>query len=320
MFMVGVAMPYSYASRKKRGDAESKLTLHALVRAIVLVLIGAFLATRITGLPSNRLFTNVLAQIGLGYFFVYLLLGKSARFQITCGTIVLVAYAAFLTLFPVVDPQPRKSQDSGYSLSVPSAIAKQYSIHTNGAARTDVPLLRLERGEKPIPVHPAGYTTLNFIPSAVTMLLGVLAGTLLRGQMSDREKLQLLIRGGLVCFLIAILASFTVCPIIKKIWTPAWVLYSGGIVLWILAGLYWFIDVLGFRKWTWPFVIVGMNSLAMYLMGSLMKGWVVACWKAYLGKDIFSGSYGPTLQAIAVFIVLWLFCVYLYRQKIFFRI
>lgn len=320
MFMVGVAMPYSYASRKKRGDSDHSLRLHALIRAIVLVLIGAFLATRTTGFPSNRLFTNVLAQIGLGYFFVYLLLGASVRLQIICGAIVLIAYAAFLTLYPVVDPQPRKSQDSAFSLSVPSPVAKQYALHTNGAARVDVSILRLERGDKPLPVHRAGYATLNFIPAAVTMLLGVLAGTLLRSSRSDSQKLRQLLLGGLICFTIAMVASFTVCPIVKKIWTPAWTLYSGGIVLWILAGLYWFVDVLGFKKWTWPFMIVGMNSLAMYLMGSLMKGWVVACAKVYLGKDIFAGDYGPMLQATTVFIVLWLFCLYLYRQKIFFRI
>ena len=320
MFMVGVAMPYSYASRKKRGDSDLKLSSHALIRAVVLVLLGAFLATRTSGLPSNRLFTNVLAQIGLGYFFVYLLLGRSRKVQIAAGVAVLIAYGAWMTTFSVVDPLPEKSTASTTELSVPASIAKQYAIHTNAAARADVWILGLEQGDEPLQVHAAGYATLNFIPSMVTMLLGVLAGTLLRSNESESDKLRKLILGGVVCMVIAVIASYTICPIVKKIWTPAWVLYSGAIVLWILAGLYWFIDVLGFRRWTFPLVIVGMNSLAMYLMGMLMKGWVVACYKAYGGKTIFAGDYGPTVQATAVFVVFWLICLYLYRNKIFFRI
>lgn len=341
MFMVGVAMPYSYASRKKRGDSEFGLTIHALIRAVVLVLLGVFLATRNSGLYSNRMFTNVLAQIGLGYFFVFLLLRLTAKVQIGCGIAVLVGYSLFLTTYDVVDPPPQNSIDSIATLSVPDSIAGQYALYTNGAAGADIKILGLEelgipkkaaivpdakagnrsiQVKKKLPVHPAGYATLNFVPSMVTMLLGVLAGTLLRSEESEKSKLKRLVVGGVICFTIAIVASFTVCPIVKKIWTPAWVLYSGGIVLWFLAGLYGVVDVLGFRRWTWPFVVVGVNSLAIYLMSSLMKGWIVACLRTYLGKDIFAGNYGPTMQAIAVFFVLWLMCFYLYRNKIFFRI
>ncbi|NND97548.1 MAG: DUF5009 domain-containing protein [Pirellulaceae bacterium] len=320
MFMVGVAMPYSYASRKQRGDSNGKLISHAFVRSIVLVLLGVFLATRTTGLESNRMLTNVLAQIGLGYFFVFLLLGRSAKLQVACGTVVLVGYSIFLTYYPVVEPQPDASIASAASLSVPDSIATQYAIHTNGAARADVWILGLEQGDKPLQVHPAGYATLNFIPASVTMLLGLLAGTLLRSQRSDSEKIRRLLLSGLVCMSVAIAASYTLCPIVKKIWTPAWTLYSGAWVIWMLALLYWVIDVLGLRRWTWPLVIVGMNSLAMYLMFMLMKGWIIAGYKTYLGKDVFTGVYGPTLQAIAVFVVLWLICLYLYRNKIFFRI
>lgn len=320
MFMVGVAMPYSYAGRVRRGDSQRSLLIHALVRAVVLVLIGVFLATRTTGLPSNRLLTNVLAQIGVGYFFVYLLLSLRARSQIAIGCVVLVAYSVFLTFYPVVKEQPAESIESIQDLFVPGSIAKQYAIHTNGAARADVWILGLESGENPLSVHQAGYATLNFIPSAVTILLGVLAGALLRSERSEQDKLRRLYWGGLVCLVIALVASVSVCPIIKKIWTPAWTLYSGALTLWILATLYWIIDVCGFKKWTFPLVVVGMNSLAMYLMGSLMKGWIASCWKAYFGNEVFSGMYGPSLQAVAVFVCLWLICFYLYRQRIFFRI
>lgn len=320
MFMVGVAMPYSYASRRKRGDSTTKLTTHALVRALILIALGVFLQTRNSGLESNRLFTNVLAQIGLGYFFVFLLLGRGVRLQISVATIVLAGYWAWFVQFQVPEPLPKPAAESIETLPTPSRFAKQFALNTNPASEFDVMLFNSLPHQKPIKAHAAGYATLNFIPSAVTMLLGVMAGTLLRGRREEYEKLRLLLLGGAVCMLLAVALSFTLCPIVKKIWTPAWTLYSGAWVLWILAGLYWIIDIRGWKAWTFPLVIVGMNSLAIYLMSMLLKPWVSGCLKAYLGDKIFAGPYGPSIQAVAVFAVFWLTCLYLYRSKIFFRV
>ena len=120
--------------------------------------------------------------------------------------------------------------------------------------------------------------------------------------------------------LIAVTCGLTVCPVIKRIWTPAWTLYSGAYVVWTLAALYWFIDVAGFRRWTLPLVVVGVNSLAMYLMSMLIKRWVADRIEVYFGDQVFAGDYGPMIQAASVFAVLWLVCLYLYRNKLFFRI
>ena len=126
----------------------------------------------------------------------------------------------------------------------------------NAAAQADLTLLNLFATEETVQVHAAGYATLNFIPSLVTMLIGVLAGTLLRGPRTDSEKVRYLLIAGLVCLVAAVVASFTVCPIVKKIWTPAWTLFSGAWVLWTLAGLYYVIDVRGWKRWTFPLVVV----------------------------------------------------------------
>jgi predicted acyltransferase len=320
MFMVGVAMPYSYASRRIRGHSPRKQLSHALIRAIVLVLIGVFLQTQRNWFDTYNLFTNVLAQIGLGYFFVYLLLGRSAKLQIGAAAIVLTIYGAWLVLFPVPDPLPAAAAESIQSLSVPENIARHYAIGTNAAAQADLALLNLIPHDQPLQTHPAGYATLNFIPAAITMLLGVLAGTLLNSSVPARDKVVRLLLGGLLCMTVAVTASYTVCPVIKKIWTPAWTLYSGAYVLWTLAALYWLIDVKQWRRWTFPLVVVGTNSLAMYLMGMLIKRWIADRYRNYFGPEIFSGIYGPTVQAVCVFAVLWLICLYLYRSKLFFRI
>ena len=320
MFMVGVAMPYSYASRRQRGDSTSKLATHALVRALVLIALGVFLHTRNSGLESNRLFTNVLAQIGLGYFFVFLLLGRGARLQISVAVIVLAGYWAWFVQHPVPDPLPRPAAESIATLSTPPRFVKHFALNTNSASDFDIVLFNALPHESPIKAHAAGYATLNFIPSAVTMLLGVLAGTLLRSQRDEYQKLRLLLVGGLLCMLAAVAFSFSLCPVVKKIWTPAWTLYSGAWVFWILGGLYWIVDIRGWKAWTVPLVIVGMNSLAIYLMSMLLKQWVANCLEVYFGEQIFSGPYGATIEAGAVFVIFWLTCLYLYRSKIFFRV
>ena len=321
MFMVGVAMPYSYASRRAIGHSSRKLVTHAAVRALVLVLLGVFLQTQRKWFDTPNLFTNVLAQIGLGYFFVYLLLARSVRVQIAVFVLILAGYTGALLAHPVASDPPAKAVDSMEELHVPASISTQYAILTNGAADLDERFLNaLVRPEKPIPKHPAGYTTFNFIPSIATMLLGVLAGTLLRSDRSESGKVRILIQSGVACMCAALLASYTVCPIIKKIWTPSWVLFSGAYVLWILAALYWLIDIKQYRLWTKPLVVVGANSLAIYLMSMLMKPWITGLLTHYFGDDIFAGSYGPTIQAIGVFAVLWLICLYLYQNKLFLRV
>ncbi|QDT10332.1 acyltransferase family protein [Planctomycetes bacterium K23_9] len=320
MFMVGVAMPYSYFSRKSRGHSDKKLAWHAFIRAMVLVIIGVYLQTRSSGLATNRLFTNVLAQIGLGYFFVYLLLGRSVKTQLAVGAGVLVAYTAWLLNFPV-DALSTAAKEQVQSLSTPESVSQHYALQFNAASHADVSLLNfLVGGEEPIRAHQAGYTTLNFIPAAVTMLLGVLVGTLLKSDRSDHDKLRKMVTGGLILMVLAVIASYTVCPVIKKIWTPSWVLLSGAYVIWLQALLYWIVDIKGYRRWTFPLVVVGMNSLAMYLMSMLFKSTINANLKTYLGKELFAGPYGPMIQATLLFVVLWLFCFYLYRNRLFFRI
>lgn len=321
MFMVGVAMPYSFARRKKHGDSSLRMTSHAAIRSVVLIAIGVFLQTRRTWFDTPNLFTNVLAQIGLGYFFVFLLLGRGVKVQLAAFALILVGYTAWMLTYPVSDQLSEKAIATQSDLAVPQTIANQFTYLTNAAAEADQNFLNaLLRPDKPIPKHKAGYSTFNFIPSMATMLLGVLAAGLLRSEHTESEKLRHLFVGGATCMALALVASFTVCPIIKKIWTPAWVLFSGAYVLWILGTLYWIIDVKGYRKWTFPLVVVGMNSLAIYLMSSMMKPWISGRITHYFGKEIFQGDFGPMWQATFVFAVLWLICLYLYRQKIFFRV
>ena len=129
--------------------------------------------------------------------------------------------------------------------------------------------------------------------------------------------------------------SWSLCPSVKRIWTPTWAVFSTGWTFWMLAAFYWLIDIRGWRAWSWPLVVVGMNSITMYCLSQLIKPWAgrtlkthlatldtAAGWENGLGFFLFSDQfvYAPIFERLAVLFLLWLACAWLYRHKIFVRI
>lgn len=96
-----------------------------------------------------------------------------------------------------------------------------------------------------------------------------------RSERAPSKKLLWRLKFGGLCLVLGLVAGWTLCPIVKRIWMPAWMLYSGGIVLWLLAAFSWIVDVRGWRAWTFPFVVAGMNSIAIYLLHSLLAHWIL---------------------------------------------
>ncbi|HXX92404.1 MAG TPA: DUF5009 domain-containing protein, partial [Planctomycetota bacterium] len=160
--------------------------------------------------------------------------------------------------------------------------------------------------------------------------IGVMAGEMLRGPRLPMEKFKLLLAAGGACFAASILSDpqilpyvrggWVLCPIVKRIWTPSWALFCSGWTLSILAGFYWVIDVRGWKRWTFPFVVVGMNCTAMYCMWQMFKGWVLHSIEVHLGRGLFETPYGPLWASLAWTAVLWLILYWMYRRKIFLKI
>ncbi len=277
MFMVGVAMPFSYARRQDRGDSLLRMFGHAVVRSFVLVALGVFLASAWSK-QTNFVFTNVLAQIGLGYTFVFLLRNRHLAIQMTALVAILAGSWYLFYRYPVPQPGPDFNY-AAYGLPkdwpLLTGTAAHWNKNVNYGGAVDLTLLNLFPRENPYTLadNEGGYHTLNFLPSIATMLLGLLAGELLRSTRSARTKLVILVSAGAVLLVAGLAAGWTICPIIKRIWTPSWALASGAGAIWMLAALYAVVDVAGWRRWTFPLVVVGMNSIAMYLMANLMKPW-----------------------------------------------
>ena len=336
MFMVGVAMPYSHASRKAKGAPAWKVVAHTIYRSLLLIALGVFLSSNWEKQTSFT-FVNVLSQIGLGYAFVYLLIGRGRLMQLGAAAAICVGYWLFFYLHPLPGPDfnyPKHGVKG--PIEWDGGLFAHWNKNANAAGAFDEKFLNLF--PQPVRVNPltkekmtkfefngGGYATLNFIPSMITMILGLFAGELLRS--NDLDPLQKLLRllfAGLICGLLGAAAGELICPLVKRIWTPSWALYSAGWTFAMLAGFYGIIDLLGFRRWALPLVIVGMNSIAVYVMAQLLKPWVSSTLKCHLGQNLFDRFggpvYAPIAQSVAFLLVLWLVSVWMYRQKIFIRI
>jgi predicted acyltransferase len=329
-FIVGVAMPFSLAKRRERGQGFWWLLLHAIVRSLVLIYLGVFLRS-IGKTQTYYTFEDTLSQIGLGYTFAFLLAWLRPRWQAAAAGIIIVGYWLGFALHPL----PAAGFDYASVNATPafraqhalSGFAAHWDKNTNLGAAFDVWFLNLfPRAERFIG-NRGGYLTLSFIPTLATMILGLLAGHLLRNPLrSAGQRIGVLIVAGLVGLGAGWLLDWVgVCPNVKPIWTPTWVLFSGGWCCLLLAAFYTVVDVARLRAWAFPLVVVGMNSIAMYcLADGGFRTWVRENFHLNVGRlgwfRRLTDPYGGIVEWTVALLVLWLVCFWMYRRKIFIRI
>jgi heparan-alpha-glucosaminide N-acetyltransferase len=352
MFMVGAAMAFSLAKRQAQGQSFTRLLLHALYRSLVLVLLSVFLASNGKE-HANWSFTIVLAQIGLGYPFLFLVAWLKPHWQLSAALLVLAGYWGLFALHTPYAPPEMDPNSPGLLNNWPRLdhFPKHWEKHTNIAASADRWLLnQFPRYDgKPFVYEEGGYQTLNFIPSLATMIFGLLAGELLRSRLAASAKLGLLLLGAAAGFASGwALDKWHLCPMVKRIWTPSFALFSTG---WVLAGLavfYLIIDIAGIRKWAYFMVVVGANSIAAYCLSMCSKPWVNENMYRYFGQDIYElpgrayallrhnrftsspfdanavHAYGqifsPITQATVFLLFCWLVLWWMYRNKVLIKI
>ena len=330
MFMVGVAMAYSYSARQAQGQSYARMLGHAVYRSIVLVLLGVFLRSG-GGTQTNFTFMDVVSQIGFGYTFLFLLWNRPRWVEGAAAAVVRVGYGVFFALYPLPPADfDYKSVGVGETWPHLTDFAAHWDKGTNAAANFDVWFLNRFPRTKPFAFEGSGYPTLNFIPSLATMIFGLMAGELLRGSRSKGAKFWILAGSGLAALTVGKLLDVAgICPIVKIIWTPSWAIFSTGWTLWMLAGFYGVIDIVGLRRWSFPLLVVGMNSIVMYCMAGLLKGWFNGRLKIHFGQELYGRvadwlhlgpAYVPIVEHTLVLFAMWLVCLWLYRQKIFVRI
>jgi predicted acyltransferase len=324
-FLVGVALPFSLAARRARGQNPGQMRAHAFRRAFILVVLGIFL--RSLGRPQTHFtFEDTLTQIGLGYGFLYLLGLRPRRDQWSAlGVILLVFWAAF-----ALYPAPPADFD-WESVGVPSdwphlttGFAAHWNKNENLSAAFDRWFLNLFPREEPFVFNDGGYQTLSFIPTLATMILGLLAGGVLRSARTPPERIRWLVVAGVAGIASGwLIGAIGLCPVVKRIWTPSFTLWSGGWCFLFLAGFYFVLDVRGRQRWAFPLVVLGMNSIAAYCADWLWKGFISDALARHLVQGpflIFGPAYEPFLLGAATLLVLWLVLFWMYRRRIFLRI
>lgn len=323
-FLVGVSLPFSLAKRMAVGQSFLPLMAHAAWRALALTCLGVFLRS-LHHSQINFTFEDTLSQIGMGYFFLFLLGWTSPRFQIGSLACVLIGYWAAFALYPLPPAGFDFSRVGvGPGWPHPAGFAAHWDKNTNLAAAFDHWFLNLFPREKPFLYNDGGYLTLSFIPTLGTMILGLLTGQFLRGPQSQFVKVQRMFLWGVGGLLLGTLLDATgICPSIKRIWTPAWVIFSGGWTLVILSVFYALIDLKGWRAWAFPLQVVGLNSIAMYCMDHLWDMSIRNSVPIFLGRNIyalFGQTLAPATEMLFLLVILWGICYWLYRRKVFLKI
>jgi len=324
-FLVGVALPFSIARRKIKGQTFGPMLGHAVRRALLLVFLGIFLRS-LRSPQTYFTFEDTLTQIGLGYVFLFLLAFTRPRTQVVALVLILICFWAAFALYPAPGPQfdyARVGVPQNWSHNY-SGFLSHWNKNSNLAWAFDVWFLNLFPREHPFVFNEGGWSTLSFIPTLATMILGLLTGEWLKGNGSKPEKLRGLLVAGTSLLLLGLVLQWAgICPIVKRVWTSSYTLYSGGWVILILAGFYALIEWKGWRRWAFPLVVVGMNSIAVYVMSWTMSRFFGSALDRHLGR-VLAAMAGPTIQPVlhgfAVMLIFWFILFWMYRRSIFLKI
>jgi heparan-alpha-glucosaminide N-acetyltransferase len=378
VFIAGVSMSYSYASRKVRGESQSWILIHAALRALALLVLHLTLSIPVTSnfdylwplailalgsqlprklvsavrtwssigrdgaelclwvgvlalvttrgvlrfeeIPSFDL-SGILPSLGLAYFVAYLFVPLSPRAQ-AAGVLSLLFF--YWLAFALYRLPPTNIDPALYGITSPEETFSGFMSHWNKgthiAAALDVWLLNLFPRHYPYTPPIYGTHTLRFIPLAATLLFGALVGHALRCRKPSEH-----IRNRIFCFAIigvalALLLDQWVEPMVMRIWTSSWTLYSTGLVLILFVGLYSLIDVNGHKKWATVFVVAGANSLLLYVLAIAYRWPVISVWRRVFGSSIFDGYWQPVAESLAFGLTLWVVVFALYRFRVFVRL
>jgi predicted acyltransferase len=303
IFMAGVSTPFSMDSRLANGYSHSRLARKAIQRGLILVALGILYNNGFfkTEWAAMR-YPSVLGRIGLAGMFAQLLyIYSPTRALYAWFTGILIGYWAFMTYFPV-----------------PGCGAGLLTIECNPASYFDQLILpgHLHKG-----IHdPEGLV--STLPAIATGLLGIFAGKFLRispQQIPPFRKVLLLLAAGIACIGMA-LACNPFFPINKNIWTSSFVFLTGGLSFLLLSLFYGVIDVLNFRSWTFFFMVIGMNSIVIYMLKKFIDF-------SYTAEALFGGLLSfvsepaQMVGAVVTYILIqWLFMWILHRNKLFLKI
>lgn len=322
-FLVGVALPFSLMSRQNKGMSTGTVWLHTIKRALILIFLGIFLRS-MHSTQTNFTFEDTLTQIGLGYPFLFALGFAKPRVQLGALVAILVGYALFFAAYPLPGPDFDWSQTgvlANWEHNL-DGFAAHWNKNTNAAWAFDRWFMNLFPREKPFVFNGGGYATLSFIPTLGTMILGLLAGGWLKNR--DQALLKRFFVVGVGLLVLALVLSLSgINPIVKRVWTPAWVLFSGGWCFLLLGGFYYLTDVLNIRKPFHFLVVIGVNSIFAYVAAEVLPGFIENSFQIHFGASYanwFGLPYQTLVSGTLKLLLIWMLLNWMYKKKIFIKI
>lgn len=317
LFIVGVAIPLAFARRVEESGSQRDIYLKITRRSIIIFALGIFLS----GFPffdlANLRIPGVLQRIAICYLICSLIFLKTSwRTQLIIGLALLFIYWALMKL-----------------VSVPGFGAGDLGKEGNLAAYIDRTVLGLNHIWKQAKVFdPEGI--LSTIPAITTAISGMLTGTWIRSSRSQLEKVAGIFFAGAIC--VAIGWSWNLLfPINKSLWTSSYVMFTTGVALQFLGFCYWLIDIKGYKKWAKPFIIFGVNALALFVFSGLlarifslikttrMNG-TQGNLQTWIFEHFFLSWASPINASLAyavTYILFWLFLMWLlYRKRIYIKV
>jgi predicted acyltransferase len=300
LFVVGAAMPFSFARRLDAGESKSQLYWKILRRFVILFILGMAVQGHLLDfkLDTLHVFANTLQAIAVGYAIAgLLLLNTGIIAQVAFAVAMLVGYWLLLMYVPFGGhPAGTLEPNANLALAVDEFVLGRFRDGTT-------------------------YTwVLSGMTFTATVLLGVFSGHVLRSNLSAWLKVVVLTGLGIICLCAGwAWAEWLGFPIIKHIWTSSMTLWSAGWCYLLLALFYLLIDVIGFRRWAFPFIVIGMNAITIYVAYWFVpfKG-IAETLVGGLAQHL--GSAGPLTISFTTMLLVWLVLYHLYRHRIFLRI
>jgi len=298
IFIVGASMPYAINKRIERGHSRKKIYIHIIRRSLTLFLLGLIMNGLLDFDFSAFHYCGVLQRISIAYFFAALIvMNTNIRNQAIIAGSLLILYWMLMTLIPV----------PGYGAGV---ITPEGSF----AAYIDQKFLPGEFYRN-MPFDEDGI--LGQMSSISAALMGVLAGHWLRTPNPQNKKVLGLLAAG-IGSVIAGLIWHVAFPITFRLWTSTYTMLTVGLSSILLGVFYWIIDVRGYKKWVFPFVVIGLNPITIYVAQRLFDFGIIA--NIFIHGFIdYLGPFKPIFWAFCVLIVKWLFLYFLYKKKIFLK-
>lgn len=303
LFLAGVSFPFSISKQRAKEASTKQIHFKIIRRGVTLILLGWVYSGLFNLDWANLRLFSVLGRIGLAWMLAALIyINTKPATRAILSAVILIGYCFLLTITaPDVagaDPLSRDGNIVGYVDR--TLFGEGHLCYGN--------------------FDPEGL--LSTLPAVVTALLGMFAGEFVRipeEKISGNWKSLLMVAAAAVMLGAGfIFNAFQPCN--KALWNSAYVMFAGCYSIAAFALFYWIIDVRGWRKWAFPFTVVGMNSITIYLAQKIFSfssinvfflSGVVSHVPEPVGKVIYAAGY---------VLICWLFLYFLYKKKVFLKV